>query len=152
MICQRASMISDEINDLREDQWYRMKINDMPKSIHDIGRKLTDESQWSPKELMISDLNKCAWGLVTLSVMPQNPFLLIIWLILGQVGYYCTRPRRNTIISVPIASIGNIHYRRLRTVIPQKPTSETTDQNPTTKRRWEARDNVSRLQTCDLKQ
>jgi len=70
---------------------------------------------------MISDLNKCAWGLFTLSVMPQNPFLLIIWLILGQAGYFCTRPRRNTIISVPIALIGNIHYRRLRTVISPKP-------------------------------
>ena len=67
------------------------------------------------------DLNQCSWGFLLCTVMPQNPFLRTSWLILGQAGYFCTRPRRNTNISVPIALIGNIHYRRLRPVIAQNP-------------------------------
>jgi len=56
-----------------------------------------------------------------LAAIPQNPFLRTIWLILGQAEYFRTRLRRNTIIIVPIALIGNIHYRRLCIVISQNP-------------------------------
>ena len=79
MTCQRASMMSGENQWSRVINDIRLKINDMPRSIHDIGWKsmisersndirfksmicqrasiISDENQWSPRESMISDLN-----------------------------------------------------------------------------------------------